>query len=367
MKVGILTFHFTDNVGSALQAYALQQRVRSLGMDCEIINYQKQGWKQQRYNTYLPHFQKMFGKKIGKIGFLCFKPIFEARLNKFKKFQNQHLNYNNKMIVSKSELTSLLDTYDKFIVGSDQIWNLDNIKVDGTYFLDFVSDKNKKVAYAASLGVAELKPEHKQTVAKWLNDFLFERISVREEQGAKIIGKLLGKAPMLVLDPTLLLSQSDWSNVALIPKYKGYIFLYLRTISPTIAAFAEKLSIDTGLPIVQVTGVRRRTKTGRRVKNPDPAQWLGYMLNADYIITNSFHGIAFSINFNKQFFVEPLKGDQDTTNSRIMNILEQFDLSDRVIGKHTDTTMLIDYAGINKKLNEKRIESNEWLKNALEI
>lgn len=363
-KISILTFHFTDNPGSALQAYALKSVIEKMGVQCDILNYMKRGWKKSSYGNYLPYFKAKF-KGLGVVPWVLFIPILKMRLLKFKSFQRKYQKVTGKSISSAEQLLRLNTQYDYFIVGSDQIWNRNNVKVDDTYFLNFVSDNTKKIAYAPSFGVSQLTVDESTHNAELLAQF--NHLSVRELQGQAIIRDICGVTVPVVLDPTLLIQVDEWKNIAHIPKVKDYILVYLRKISPSAARFVKILSEKTGLAVVQVTGIRKRADNGLCVHSPNPQEWLGLFYNAKYIITNSFHGVAFSINFNKQFYVEPIRGSQEENNSRIYSILEQFDLQNRIIDENVDFSHIseIDYKTVNQKLDEKRDYSISYLKNAL--
>ena len=365
MKIGILTYHFTNNVGSALQAFALQRAVSALGAECFIIDYQKRGWRKADNFNYLRPAKKKFGI-AGKIIWIFFVPLLEYRRFAFGTFRKKFLNLTKSKYETSQQLAVIAGNYDKFIVGSDPVWNPTNVKFDWAYFLDFVTEASKKIAYAPSFGLSELPPDIAGRVASFIN--LFGHISVRESQGQDLIKTLTDRDVPVVLDPTFLLNENEWRSVAKLPRISGYIFVYLRHRSPSIEKFVIELSKFTGLEIVQVTGIFKKVPKGQRVRDPNPLEWLGYIMNAEYVVTNSFHGIAFSVNFNKQFFVEPIKDStQEKHNTRIFSILDQFGLKERIISRISDISNIgkIDYSSINMKLDAKRSESIEYLKNSL--
>lgn len=330
MKVGILTFSYTMNAGSALQAYALKKTVEMFGAECSIINYQRDNWVEDSASV----FKRKFGKFFGGIAVKIYGIRSRRSLRKNQQFRNTHLDGRCKLI-RKDDLPQLIPQYDVFITGSDQVWNQNSAKVDGTYFLDFVDDESKKISYAPSFGVERLSEEQKRRAKRWLSSFKLENISVREQQGAVLVSELIGYKPVITLDPALLLAQEEWEKIAKPPKEKGYIFLYERVDSQSICEFAKKLSKETGLPIIQWGGYLWHT-VGKRARGRQPDKWLGYIQNAEYIVTNSFHGIVFALNYRKQFFVEMRHGKHRSTNSRLSNILEQLQLNARVISEEVD-------------------------------
>ncbi len=364
IKVGLLTFHCTDNPASALQAYALKHTIEKMGCECDILNYQRKWWKIKYYMWYGPYFKKKY--KIFSIFFwMLFVPVLMYRSYKYEAFRKNKLNISKKIISSPKQLAPLNSQYDYFVVGSDQIWNRNNSKVDDTYFLDFVSDNFKKIAYAPSFGISELPDGEKARDAELITQF--KALSVRESQGQAILQNLCGISVPIVLDPSLLIHASEWKSMAQSPESKDYIFVYLRKLSPSIVRIVNMFVEKTGLPVIQDTGISKCVNNGQSINSPTPQEWLGLISNAKYIITNSFHGVAFSINFNKQFFVEPINGSVKDTNSRVYSILEQFGLQSRIIDEEFDIDKVqeIDYEPINEKLAQKREFSMDFLNNAL--
>lgn len=260
-------------------------------------------------------------------------------------------------MIRRNDLQQLLSQFDVFITGSDQVWNQDNAKVDGTYFLDFVDRESKKISYAPSFGVDKLSEEQARRATNWLSSFNIENISVREQQGVDLVSRLIGYEPVITLDPAFLLTQEQRRKIAKPPKESGYIFLYERVDSQSICEFAKKLSKETGLPIIQCGGYSWHT-VGKRARGLRPDDWLGYIQNADYIVTNSF--------YRKPFFVEMRQGKHGNTNSRLSSILNQLQLNDRVISEEIDVHEKIDYDAVIPILDEKRAESINWLKSRLD-
>lgn len=365
-KAGILTFHCTDNPGSVLQAYALQETVRSMGMDCDIINYQKKGWKTCLYHGFgrslsqKTHMPLCITKQAAKL-------FMAMSYRKFNAFRKQSLSVvPQKPISDRNKLAAVAEGYDKLIAGSDQIWNFDNNKVDRSYFLDFCKDDSKKITYAASFGKAVLDGETVEKIVGPLKHI--PALSVRESNGADLLKQLLGTEPFIALDPSLLLQKSDWEKIAKLPKEQGYILVYTREKKASaLDSFAKRLQEEKGGKIVKLTPYRSDLRIGKTVVCPGPREWLGYFLNAGYVVTNSFHGLAFSINFQKQFYAVPLAvTDEHSTNSRIFSVLEQFGLSSAIVTGGGYRVSEIDYGPVAAKLEQKRSESKSFLREALQ-
>lgn len=367
-KIGLLTFSYSSNPGSVLQAYALQQILsEKMSCDVHIINYQKQqaGKPIIGKTVFMPPLRNWTPKNILKwIIRIIEHPI---RMKPYKKFFNKFYNgYPTKRCLRK-ELPSLEEKYDKFIVGSDQVWNFDSWNVDETYFLDFVKDSSKKISYAASLGNTDI-PQAKSDIAQKLISE-FSKISVRESTSVETITKLTGKEATLVLDPSLLMSKERYMDLAKFPKQKNYVLLYLREESPELEAAARKFAHSRSLGFVKILKHWKCSTNGKALKGLSPQQWLGYINNADYVITNSFHGICFSIIFEKQFYVDVLKKVSTSTNPRMTCVLELFGLQAR----HFDYTCSscdsepIDYTKVNKIKDDMIEKSLNYLENSLKV
>lgn len=363
MKTGILTFHCTDNVGSLLQAYALQQTVQAFDVECDIINYQRKNWLR---SMYIPLLKKKLSH-FWWLGYPALMLLIKAGYIKYDLFRREYLKIAPAQRISDHTVMQQVgETYDKLIVGSDQIWNLDNSKVDYTHFLDFTADNSKKVAYAASFGRRSIPEQHENTVSALIKNIHY--LSVRESDGVDIVKHLTGRDAELVLDPTLIFNAGQWGDVAKKPREDDYILIYLRQDSDQINQIASRLHNQTGCPIISLQSWWHNS-VGKSIFYPSPQEWIGYIMNAKYIVTNSFHGVAFSINFNKQFFAVQInhEGAEADTNSRIGSILDQFGLRERLVTAETqvDSMRAIDYSTVNALLNEKREKSLAFLGCAL--
>ena len=287
-------------------------------------------------------------------------------MRKAEKFFSDYYNGFSNRSYSREGLVALNDVYDKFVVGSDQVWNFGSPQVDDTYFLDFVKDNSKKIAYAASFGQKNVPEEKREKVSEFISDFA--SISVREPDGVNIVSELTSKKATLVLDPSLLLNKEEYHKLSVSPKKNGYVYLYLRQESKSLEAFAEKLARAKGLTVVKILNSWICGKNGKQRIPIGPHEWLGYIENADYVVTNSFHGICFSIIFEKEFYVDFLQKSTTVTNSRLEGMLQQFNLSKRCIDdvKDVNTLTKIDYNSVNEFKENRKNESLLYIKEALE-
>lgn len=372
-KIATLTFHNCDNYGAVLQAYALQQVLLEMGTDTEIIDYTRSN---------LADVLHMFTTKL--LSFLKGKP--DKQLYSTREFLEMvfHGDGNSKDIhesfakfreayficsrpVNKKTIGLLENDYDYFIVGSDQVWNCGRVNLEPTYMLDFVSDDRKKISYAASFGISEIPEKYKEIYCRLLSKF--SHISVREKQGVSLVKMLTGKDAVWVLDPTLLLGVEDWLKILDngVNRESHYILVYHLGESDRIREIAGKLSEQTGLPLRFAR--KQKSKTDSVVvKGVSPAEWVELFLNADYVVTSSFHGVAFSINFNKQFYaVKAEDRIRQAMQSRLADILSRMELDDRYIESFAEINLekSIVYEKVNCMLEDLRKVSKAYLEEVL--
>lgn len=358
MKCGILTFHRAQNYGAILQAYALQTTLEKLGAESEVIDYRCQFIE----NYYKPiSFENIpSARKIASI-FLRNGRIKDNRSG-FDTFINNHLKTSETIYKSKDQLKESVDKYDMFFTGSDQVWSYITAGFDRAYFLDFVNAPKKKSSYAASFGVEKIPDEYKAEYINLISDF--SHISVREEQGAHIINELLNIKPQVVLDPTLLLNRDDWSQISSSNKEKEeYLLVYLMAETKGILTLAKQLAKKKNLKIIYLNdrifkrrGMQNRSRTSVN-------DWISLFLNASCVVTNSFHGLAFSINFEKEFYVQYLPAPAKV-NSRLENALNIFRLRERLVESSVAfSEKEVDYTVIREILNVERTKSIKYLEN----
>jgi hypothetical protein len=225
-----------------------------------------------------------------------------------------------------------------------------------------VSEPQRKKSYAASFGFNEIPQDLLSEYKKLLNNF--GAISVREKNGADIIKMLLDRDVPVVLDPTLLLEREQWKALASgTLKIANYILVFCIVATESIMSYAEELKRKTGCKIIVINDKTRTSWTAFKGLGIGPQEFLDLFINARYIITNSYHGTAFSINLNKDFYVE-LQSYTKNTNNRILQLIDLFGLHDRVINKDTIPTQLevVQYDTVNAILLKERHRSISFLK-----
>lgn len=360
MKVGIITFHRALNYGALLQAFALRYSLSKLGAEAQILDY-RNPIMEDMY-SYPPFSQR---KNLrDKVKFLIQGKSELKRRAKFENYRNKYLNLSNELH-TEEDLKLVAEKYDKLITGSDQVWNYGAHNFDKNYFLKFANERAKKYSYAASFGISSLPKDYIAEYKSALSDFAM--CSVREKQGLEILRILGIENRRIDLDPTMLLTKEEWLsqfNISVSPKQK-YIFAYYFELTDTLRAYIEQLAKKTDCTVVFVGNplkapFRCRCKA---LKTADPIDFVNAIANAEYVVTNSFHGTAFSIIFNKKFYVELLKTDTKV-NSRIENILHVFSLEKRIIDTHCKEDD-VDWNLVNSQMSEMRKKSLDYLKEIL--
>lgn len=304
---------------------------------------------------------------------ISFKDVFLQKLKgkkiKFRQFEQDNLIFSNK-VYSLKEIKNCQNNYSAIIVGSDQVWNHEFSFVIQPYFLEFIDNKVKKISFAASFGVNSIPNSYFERYAKWLKSFDF--LSVREKSGADIIKQIANIDASIVLDPTLLIEAKEWNKlIDSVPKTKEkYILCYTLSAENTLAIdIAKKIAVNKKYKIIKIGN----SKEDINIPNIEtrwqvgPLEFLTLIRDAEIIVTNSFHGTAFSINFGKPFYCTLNKAN--TRIGRILDLLKLVGLEDRIIysaSEFSQKEINIASGNVNTlKLNEERIKSISFLQNAL--
>lgn len=354
-KVGILTFHRALNYGAVLQTYALINAIKMLddSISVEVIDYRCNSIERNR--SVKSRLKKLSLKNIFRVFYLLIKR------EKFDKFLHKNITISN--VVYNNDNLDLLDkNYDYIIVGSDQVWNYKITDSDYVYLLDFKADSVKKFSYAASLGLNEICDDEIDNYKSFLNDFC--QISVRENNCRDILEEKMDiRVNDVHLDPTLLLCGKDWARLTNTNKYGKYILVYNVPKPNKLYMEAQKLSKRTGYKIISIpNGISPKNC---KIVRPNVNEFLSLFKNAEYVITNSFHGTVFSLQFHRKFIVELQKNGNG--NDRISTLLSLCNLNDHIL---TDNNSNIIYNDVNwddveKNLKLARDNSNCYLKNII--
>lgn len=356
MKVGIITFQETNNYGAILQNYALQQALIQKGHHVRTIDY-RSSYIGKPYRLAHLRNKGFFPYAFGVLGYLIYMP----RRRKCKKFRKR-IRYTDP--VKEGGLGKLNEEFDLFITGSDQVWNPRLTGMDAVYMLNFVADKVKCNSYAASIGLSEASPSQKEFFYAFLHDFHY--ISVREKSAATLLGSILGREVAVASDPCLLLTREEWASVAEGPRNtQGYVFVYQLGVSSDAVSLAKRIAREESLRLVFVPFPVGAFAVGRWDVGVGNAGLVGYIMNAEYVVTDSFHGTLLSIIFNKKFFTK-ISGTHAGVSSRIYDLLERYGLEERIIQSGMDYGQEISYESINDKIKMDREMSMQILDRILQ-
>lgn len=338
MKIGILTFHEVTNFGAFLQAYALSEIINSKGHEAYIIDLR---------------LQKTKRNLIGKISFVINDLSFKTYRKKFMKETSSFQKF-----LSEKDL-------DFYIVGSDQVWNK-NITKDNylKYFFNFLNNDERRISYAASFGQANWMYNDEDTLE--IKELLksFEGISVREENAIELCKKELDLDVIKVLDPTLLLNDYSHLITKNVREDNNYITCFKFKRGNEFYDFVKQFKIN--YPAFKIREIRGMNPfKGTKIEPfPSIGDWLYYIKTAPVVITDSFHGVCFSIIFNKKFIVIPA----DLTKfNRIESLLKELNLLDRIFYSYKEILdddrwkEEINYLEVNSRLDQLKTESLNFL------
>lgn len=359
MKVGLLTFHCAPNAGAYLQAYSLQQHLLSLGHSVHIINYRPQYLYADRPKIRFKFCLNTYLFKQCRFYFTIY-PYLLKRFRKYLMFEYKYY-YLTRVYETVEELLKLDNDYDIIILGSDQIWNDNFNGNEDVWFGDILSQKSRiLVSYAASAGNQFLSEKHKNLLKR------FRKIGVRE----KCLQEQLfcfGLQSTLTLDPALMVDAKIWNKWFSPILDRKYILIYQARCDKSIYRLAEELENRTKCKAVFVDQYELtiRSKFKKFVASPD--EFVSLIKNAEFVLTTSFHGTAFSIICQTPFYVVRLN---DSGDNRIENLLYQVNLEDRMIDKSMHITTIpekIDFSRCSEKLSILQRESRRFLDDVLNL
>jgi len=369
MKVAAITPINTPNYGPVLQAFALQEAVKSLGHEYAVLNYYN---KEQELkfsfwgSTSYMDWKYKIAKKV-------LFPIRKYQLCQILSFQNSYINL-SKRIKKRSELDDVRKQYDIFITGSDQVWNNQEINhFDDAYFLAFARDKTK-IAYAASFGKT-YPMLTADDIEFYKNNMPYvDHISVREKTGAEIVNKICGRNTVQVCDPVFLLTKEDWTKYCQAPKQHGYILVYLVgdginfDINKQIVERAKKAAKQHGKKVI-VVGIGLASVLYGAHKTPTVQKWLGLIDHADLLMTNSFHGTAFAVILETPFYSFVRGSADNRMNTRLYDLLSYLGLGDRLHDMQSsvqENLLRIDFEKCRGKISEFRQHSINFISSAID-
>lgn len=356
------------NYGTSLQSYALLKVLDNLGYKVRFLYKLPTHYDIKTYIKNILEFLHLFGV-VRKI----IHPHRSLRQKKLEKFYAS--NYNEVNIYTKSQEKKLVKNTDCFVTGSDQIWNT-YYCFSPVFFLTFVENK-KRVAYASSIGTNNVKEEYREEVKRQL--LKFSHIGVREQEAVYVLSSLTGRTDIRqVLDPTFLLEPREWKSLTKEARYEGklpenYILCYLignnSWYKDQLVDVREKLGIKDLVILPAMENLDFTCDGAVVYSNASPAEFVDLLQNSKFVCTDSFHATALCINNSIPFveFIRFRDDDKKSQNSRIYDVLEHFDLMNRIYKNDSmEWAKNIDYQPIQEILNQDRQQSLSYLVNSIE-
>ena len=365
MKVVIVTLHRVYNYGSALQAYATQTIFDKAGFETQIVDYiTPQRTKKQIMKN------AAAGSNIGmsSAAYKFFK-IFSVMLKEmtFGRFVEKNLHL-TKQYITAEDLEQDPPKADIYVTGSDQTWNSQyNEGVDRGFFLAFAPKDKMKISFVSSFGKEHLNEDEVKETRPYISEY--KKLSVREDSALSVLHQLGRDDGVQLIDPTLQLTREEWLKLAS-PRLvkKPYLILMLLYNEDNHATeYARKIADKKGLELVKISWeMKKPPMVDKLFTHRSPADFLSLFANADFVVTNSFHGLAFSINFERQFVVVP----RNEFNSRIDSLLTLCGLTSRLVQSEdaamTESNKVITYGHVNQILSEERKKANQFIIDAIQ-
>lgn len=371
-KVAIMTWHRYQNYGTSLQVTAMSHIIRRLGYSATVIDYTPKA--PVRECIPLSSYIGRVLRRLKNIGYLPYDS--EERTRKFDTFLRENLVYTERL-ETYSELNSLNCVFDAFVCGSDQIWA--PTCFDDKYFLSFVDTPEKMVAYAPSIGLTSIKSEF---VRKHMNELIsrFVHLSVREEQGKALLKEEFDIDSQVVLDPTLLLSSNEWDEIIQSLEAESIIhenmpseygLCYFLGNAKRYIRYIRSFASDVGFPFFFIPVSKSQKNECPDLQNipfeVGPAEFVALVKHAKHVITDSFHGLAFSIIYDKEVsvFERFSKHDKQNQNSRIYNLLEKAAMNHRLINFKSGQPLAKESTSSTEDLNRGKHSLHSEIKGSI--
>lgn len=372
--IALITAHDSPNYGSCLQTYATQTLLEKLGFDVVVVDYRRKHTI-PRYSVKRILTEGQFVKhtpvfKIPGVKALAYLPVYflvKMRALPLERFRHQYLKLSKRMYFSEDDLEKDCPNADIYITGSDQVWNSTwNNGFEAPYYLRFAPKGACKIAYASSIGKAHFEEWEKGYAYEALSQY--QSISVRESSAIDALSEIGITGATSVLDPTLMLEGKEWEALASNEEVnEPYALVYQLNKNKKMSAYIDALLARHHLNGYQITyGVHEQTGRAKAVCCPSVQQFLGYFRKATYVITDSFHGVVFSVLFQKRFAVIL----PERFPNRLVDFLTMLNLEHRIVDDYQDSKTLfeeIEYSSVEKALRDERQQSLAFLKKALHV
>ena len=361
-KIGLLTYHTPDNYGAVYQAFALQRYIQNTHKKkIEIIDFCTDKHI-SAYNIFKRRSNNPIKNIILQFLTLLKYPMFKDKKNKYKKFREKYLQISSNRYHTEEEFLQHNNRYNIYIVGSDQVFNPNNEYLKA-YYLGFPKNGCRKIAYAPSFGISDFNENITSKILPYLNDF--DMLSCREKQGAEYMSSILGYKVKQVIDPVFLLEKEVWKKISIEPKEKKkYIFIYDLAGAEKLAEIARKINKAKDFKIICASAQILKRYAGCDMRyDIGPCELLGYIKNAEYVVTDSFHGTSLSLIMRKKIITYIALPH---SASRITSIMESLGTTEQIV---TDITNFdinkIRFNKYDNKLFALVNESKEYIKESL--
>jgi hypothetical protein len=378
LRVGLVTYHFSDNFGAVLQAYALRKWFLDNGCFVDFINYHPSyveeggdfvsvlNLRNAKINIKILYLKLLSLKRV------CFGN--KQQLAAFEDFRHAELGVRGERIFDMKSNEAVLDGYDLLVCGSDQIWNPSAQRgLDPTYFLSFSKkiEGRRCISYAASFGKGSLDSKYHDQAKALIRQL--DAVSVREKSGVSIVQSVSGVSAACVPDPTILLGKFD----SLLSgdfdiKYRNQIFCYALRTGDGVREVADLASRLFEAKIYSPYNPHRRWKEVGETVYPSPSEWIRMLNESKVVVTNSFHGVALSIVCNRPFVFVSLGGAKMSLNERVLSLVGQVGLEHRVVSSQDMAkaevllTEAIDWDSVNEKVAALRSVGEHFLNEQLD-
>lgn len=363
-RIGTVSYNiycnFT-NYGSALQTWALHQAIKKLGYIPVLVDYCPDILKDK---DPLNPYKNMWDQndEVMRMVELSF-PTIRENYNKFDRFYHGRFTRTKDKYTRRNFSRIVGEGLDGFVCGSDTIFCPDEFGFDDGYYAHFPEMRNRAVAYAASFG----DPEFTDSTFQILNERIrnFKALGIRENLMIEYLMKHTNVPVERVVDPTLLLQPEDYSGLTtpLDKREKGYLLLYSRRHNDKMDAFAEKIAKQNGWKIVEISLWAVNAEQGHIMRyDAGVEEFLDLVKNAEYVVTNSYHGAIFSIQFRRPF----MAFSREQCNNKFKDLFRILDI-DRLMVTGDESFSDIDYNAIHKTLEMERRKSMDFLSMALEL
>ena len=363
-SIGIITIHNSPNYGACLQSYALYKYLEDKGGNVEIIDL----YRPNAYEDYVPSKRytcsrpvKLSLKQRAIKKFKSILGIKERKTSLYNSIAKKKFDAFNASIKLSRPYRSIEDLYanppeyDLYISGSDQLWNPTQAYCLEPYFLTFVPNgKGEKISFATSLGITELRDNEKSNFKKWLEQY--DGISVREHQAKELLSSFVDKEIEQVADPTFLILPNAWRSVAVLPNMEQpYILLFTLSHNPTMLEYAKKLSATSGKSLIVLGQIQPLPEEDEylAVTDAGPREFIGYIQQAEMVLTDSFHCTVFSLLLGTHNFYTYI-APTNHRGSRIMDLLNTFGLQHHLL----DCSLCQSWEELDKNtINRKEVMS----------